>query len=213
MAKRVLVVDDSPTIRKIVEVCLNGAGVGFEGASGGAEAAASLSARLPDLVLADVVMPAPDGYELCELVKRKTYGKRIPVVLMADPFQPFDAEKAMAAGADGNIAKPFDARTLMDMISDQLGSKFKRRAAGGTGGGARRGAVGLEEGTSPDSAEAGRALPAGLEGGRPGMSPAELDAVARRVVRMLSERVVRDIAWEVVPELSDLLIRERLQNR
>src|SRR5439155_26598812 len=142
MAKRVLVVDDSPTIRKIVEVCLNGAGVGFEGASGGAEAAASLSARLPDLVLADVVMPAPDGYELCELVKRKTYGKRIPVVLMADPFQPFDAEKAMAAGADGNIAKPFDARTLMDMISHQLGSKFKRRPAGGPGGGARRRAVG-----------------------------------------------------------------------
>ena len=92
MPTRVLVVDDSPTIRKIVQVCLVGAGIELAGASGGEEAVASLRAGVPDLVLADAVMPAPDGYALCERIKSGEFGRTPPVVLFADPFVPFDAE-------------------------------------------------------------------------------------------------------------------------
>lgn len=213
MPKRVLVADDSPTIRKIVQVCLAGAEVEFIGVSGGEEAVVSLKAGVPDLVLADTVMPSPDGYALCERIKKGEFKKKkIPVVLMADPFVPFDSDRAIAARADGNITKPFDAKTLLGMIGDQLGDEIRSRAMDAIDEKTDQDAMLLDEVVGDDD-RSSRPIPGALQdsGGR--MSPAELDALARRVVRILSDKVVRDVAWEVVPELSELLIRERLQKR
>ena len=204
MPKRVLVADDSPTIRKIVQLCLAEAQIDFVGAAGGKQAVAALSRGVPDLVLADVVMPSPDGYAICERVKNGEFGRSVPVVLLADPFEPFNVDRAMAVGADGHITKPFDAGTLLEMVGDQVGEELSLRARLETDTQSGADAVRLENQES-SSAEGGA--------GDSRMTTAELDAVARRVVRMISENVVREIAWEVVPQLSEILIREQLLKR
>lgn len=204
MTQRVLVADDSPTIRKIVQLCLAEAEIEFTGVAAGAEAVKSLKKTVPDLLLADVSMPAPDGYALCERVKRGEFGRPIPVVLLADPFAPFDTVRALQVGADGHVTKPFDARTLLAMVGDQLGGDSRDRALAATQ---------PPPGEEPIVFDASPAFAAPRGDGDVRMTPAEIEAVARSVVGMISDSVVRDVAWEVVPELSELLIRERMQQQ
>jgi DNA-binding response OmpR family regulator len=210
MPKRVLCVDDSPTIRKIVQLCLAEAGIGFTGAANGADAIKAFKKHRPDLVLADVAMPALDGYALCQKLKSGDLGGSVPVVLMVDPFALFDTARAMEVGADGHVAKPFDARTLLAMVGDQLGGEARERALAAIqttseSAGPRPAA--------PRSAVPSRASGAGGPIGQLQVDPADLDAIARRVVEMMAPDVVREIAWEVVPDLSELMIREQLQKR
>lgn len=216
MAKTVLVADDSPTIRKIVELCLAGQGISVLGAASGPEAVDALRRSVPDLVLADSVMPGPDGYELCERIKLGEFGATPPVVLMADVLEPFDANRASGCGADGEIAKPFEAATLQLMVCDQLGLEpppsarvaapalkpYTARMAG-----ARTPAGGDE---LPPAARPSATRP---NPGPLSLSESEMDTLARRIVGMMSADVVREVAWEVVPELSEVLIKERLQKR
>ena len=67
----------------------------------------------PDLVLADVYMPGKNGYELCSAVKSDASLQGVPVLLLAGTFEPFDEEKARAAGADDWISKPFESQALI----------------------------------------------------------------------------------------------------
>ena len=121
MLKQVLVADDSQTIRKIVELCLSESAIEVIGAASGEEAIERLKRSMPALVLVDSVMPEPDGYQLCERIKNGEFGTPVPVVVLADVFEPLDLSRLSACGADGHITKPFDAKTLQLMISDQLG--------------------------------------------------------------------------------------------
>lgn len=211
MLKQVLVVDDSPTIRKIVELCLAESGLEVMGAASGAEALDAMARVQPALVLADTVMPETDGYTVCERVKGGEFGPGIPVVLLADVFEPLDVARLSSCGADGHITKPFDAKTLQLMIQDQLGIEAPAAAASSpsapaaaytvsdgrlsSNGGDHEGSTGSSE---PGSGGSGR------------MSSSDLDSVAERVVKMLSSEVIREIAWEVLPEMSEVLIREQM---
>jgi len=200
MMKTVLVADDSPTIRKIVQLCLKEQQIEVISAASGAEAVERLRKAIPDLMLADSVMPAPDGYQLCERLKSGEFGASCPVILLADVFEPVDGARLSACGADGQITKPFDARTMQLMVSDQLGieppASLPQPAPESLVSPAVRKAL---QAVSPNAASS--------------MSESDLDAVARRVARMISEEVVREVVWEVVPEMSEVLIRERLQNQ
>src|SRR5262249_53680719 len=200
MTKTVLVADDSPTIRKIVHLCLKEQQIQVITASTGTEAVERLRKSTPDLVLADTVMPAPDGYQISERIKGGEFGGVCPVVLLADVFEPVDGARLSACGADGQITKPFDARTMQLMVSDQLGidppASLPQPAPESLVSPAMRKAL---QAVSPNSASS--------------MSEGDLDAVARRVARMISEDIVREVVWEVVPEMSEVLIRERLQNQ
>src|SRR5262249_50016397 len=128
------------------------------------------------------------------------FGAVVPVVLLADVFEPLDVARLSACGADGHITKPFDARTLQLMIGDQLGIEPPAVAAG------------------PDPQAAaytpsqGHAR-AGVDASLAAMSGTDVDALARRVVSMLSSDIVREVVWEVVPEMSETLIREELQKQ
>jgi CheY-like chemotaxis protein len=154
----------------------------------------------PELVLADTVMPAPDGYQLCERLKSGEFGAAVPVVLLADVFEPVDGARLSASGADGQITKPFDARTLQLMVSDQLGieppASLPQPAPESLVSPAVRKAL---QAVSPTTSAS--------------MSESDLDAVARKVAKMISEDLVREVVWEVVPEMSEVLIRERLQTQ
>ena len=110
MARTILIADDSPTIRKIVELAFSDTDIRVESAQGGGEALHRLADVRPDLVLADVVMPDPSGYELCRTIKSSE--RPVPVVLLAGTFEPFDAERARQCGADGHLVKPFESEAL-----------------------------------------------------------------------------------------------------
>ncbi len=225
MPKTILVADDSATIRRVVQLAFGETDVRVESAAGGREALARLHASAPDLVLADVVMPEPSGYEICRNVKRSR--RPVPVLLLADAFEPFDAERAKACGADGYMVKPFETRELLQKVTDLLSRPLVALAAAEAPGpvlGEEPGAVTsdlthearpapaagpVEPAPGPVEAETVAPEPAGLPLAF-GIPEAEIDAIAEAVVRRLTDRVLREIAWEVVPEMAEVIIRERL---
>jgi CheY-like chemotaxis protein len=120
MGKKILLADDSLTIQKVVELTLSGTDYELTCVSNGRKAMDSLKASRPDLILADVVMPEKNGYEVCEAVKGDPATARIPVVLLAGTFEPFDRERADRVGSDLVVTKPFDAHQLLERIEALL---------------------------------------------------------------------------------------------
>src|SRR6185295_11682650 len=120
MGKKILLADDSLTIQKVVELTLSGTGYELTCVSDGRKAIESLAASRPDLILADVVMPEKNGYEVCEAVKGNPATASIPVILLAGTFEPFDRERADRVGNDMVITKPFDAHQLVERIDALL---------------------------------------------------------------------------------------------
>jgi CheY-like chemotaxis protein len=243
MPRTILLADDSVTIRKVVELTFSDTDIRVESVGSGREALARLGEMRPDLVLADVVMPGPSGYEVCRAVKSSS--RPVPVLLLTGTFEPFDAEQAKACGSDGHVTKPFDSRSLVERVEELLAREASRAAV------AIGGAEDLEEMfddlASPPAEElsavapgpahlaAGEApenlpLPVGAaaiaetidtrtgdaavterSSGATTLSPADIDAIARVVVERLSDRVLREIAWDVVPDLAEIVLRERIR--
>jgi CheY-like chemotaxis protein/uncharacterized membrane protein YheB (UPF0754 family) len=130
--RRLLLADDSITIHKVVELVLSGEGFEIKTTSDGEDALAAIPSFNPDIVLADVEMPRMNGYLLCEKIKQNPSTLRIPVLLLAGAFEPFDEEGAKKVGADGFVIKPFDAQELINKIHDAIASAAARE--GGTFG-------------------------------------------------------------------------------
>lgn len=120
MGKKILLADDSLTIQKVVELTLAGTDYELTCVSNGQEALDALAASRPDLILADVVMPGKNGYEVCEAVKGNPATARIPVVLLSGTFEPFDRGHADRIGCDLVVSKPFDAQQLLGRIETLL---------------------------------------------------------------------------------------------
>src|SRR5262249_3723120 len=118
MPRTILLADDSLTIRKVVELTFSDTDIRVDAVGSGREALERLSVSRPDLVLVDVAMPGPSGYEVCRAVKRSA--RPVPVLLLAGTFESFDADEARACGADGHITKPFDSRSLVERVSAML---------------------------------------------------------------------------------------------
>lgn len=118
MNRTILLADDSSTIRKIVELTFQDSPIEVQAVGSGAEALRKLHELQPDLLLADVIMPEPAGYELCRQVKQS--GRPIPVVLMTGAFEVFDADRARACGADDRLVKPFESQMLRSTVERLL---------------------------------------------------------------------------------------------
>jgi CheY-like chemotaxis protein len=217
MRRTILLADDSVTIRKIVELTFSDTDIRVETVSSGQEALDRLSDLRPDLVLADVVMPGPSGYDLCRTIKGSD--RPVPVLLLAGTFEPFDAAEARACGSDGHVTKPFDSKQLVERVRDLLergaaptvshepaaqGAHDDLEAMFDDLASARPGAPSAPE---PEPHETPREEPTAI----PTLSPADIDAIARLVVERLSEHVVREIAWDVVPDLAERIVRERIR--
>lgn len=104
---RILVVDDSRTVRATALAYLRDLGLEVATADDGFQALAAIEAARPDLIFADVLMPRLDGYALCALVKCNRRYARIPVVMLTSKDGRIDRARAQLAGADAHIAKPF----------------------------------------------------------------------------------------------------------
>lgn len=125
--RKLLLADDSPTVRKVVEMFFEEEGYEVVAVGGGEEALRELEGeRPPDVLLADAVMPGPDGYMLCERVKRDARLAGVPVVLLVGTFEPFNEAEARRVGADTVLTKPFQSiRDLVSKVGSLLGGESK----------------------------------------------------------------------------------------
>jgi twitching motility two-component system response regulator PilG len=118
--KVILVVDDSPTVRKIVKVTLTKMGYRVVMAEDGLEALTKIEDEKPDLILLDIIMPHLDGYQLCSLIKKKPHYKHIPVVMLSGKDGFFDKVRGRLAGSTGYITKPFQPDVLTETVEKNL---------------------------------------------------------------------------------------------
>jgi CheY-like chemotaxis protein len=122
--RKLLLADDSLTIQKVVEITFADEGVAVVSLGSGDEALAKLVEFGPDIVLADVCMPPPNGYEICEYIKQNAELRHIPVMLLVGSFEPFDEAEARRVGADDILTKPFQSiRRLIDKVGGLVSAK------------------------------------------------------------------------------------------
>lgn len=122
--RKLLLADDSATIQKVIDLTFADEGVRVVAVGNGRDAIDQLLEVVPDIVLADVFMPSPNGYEVCEYVKTNEKLKHIPVVLLVGSFEPFDEAEARRVGADDTLTKPFQSiRKLIDKVGGLMSGR------------------------------------------------------------------------------------------
>jgi CheY-like chemotaxis protein len=278
MATKILLADDSMTIHKVVSLTFATEDVQIEMVTNGSQAMEKVRELLPDVVLADVIMPGKNGYEVCDAIKSDPELMHIPVVLLVGTFEPFDEVEASRVKCDAYLTKPFDTSELIQVVRDLSGHGAAEEPAVDSARVAtetpapepavtetlpepqlqqlvsdrtKNSFLGSDRildlfdlpASEPDPApvEASRPEPApapppaleeiaaestpapviqfpgaqrvaGLEAGPIPLTEETINLIVDRVVRRLSDSVVRDIAWEVVPALSEILIRQYLED-
>lgn len=123
---KVLVIDDSVSVRKVVERALSGRQVDVICAASGIEALECMERDAPDVIVCDVVMPDRDGYEICEFVKKHPRLGDIPVLLMSGIVNDEVRQRAARARSEGVLAKPFAAEDLLKRLDGFLGPLASR---------------------------------------------------------------------------------------
>src|SRR6187431_3692305 len=128
MSARILVVDDSPTIRKVVGSILEARSYQPLLAGDGQEALEMLGTETVDLVLLDFVMPRMNGYQFCRELRSDPNLKNLPVVLMSAKGDKIRGQFVQQTGAIDAITKPFDARGLVAVVEGALKKQEEGRA-------------------------------------------------------------------------------------
>lgn len=119
-AKTILVVDDSPTIRKLISLKLQKCGHETICAVDGVDALEKINDVVPDLVLLDITMPRMDGYQVCKLIRGNEATKDVPVVMISGKDGFFDKVRGKMVGTSDYITKPFGPETLMRTVNEYL---------------------------------------------------------------------------------------------
>ena len=116
MPKTLLLADDSVTIQKVVGISLANEDIELVTVENGDDAVTKALEVHPDIVLADIVMPGKNGYEVCEAIKTDPNLGATPVLLLTGTFEAFDAERARQAGADGHITKQIGRASCRERV-------------------------------------------------------------------------------------------------
>jgi len=116
----VLVVDDNEDNRRILRDLLRSAGYEVIEATTGEGGVATAKARTPHLILMDIQLPGIDGYEATRRIKADDTLRHIPLIVVTSDALSGDDAKAVAAGADAYVAKPFSPRAMLAKIRDYL---------------------------------------------------------------------------------------------
>ena len=125
---QVLVVDDEPNIRELVQVALKFHGCGVAAAASGSEALRQAQALRPDLIVLDVVLPDLDGFEVCR--RLRAAGNEVPVIFLTARDTSSDTVTGLALGGDDYVTKPFSVEALVARVRAVL-RRASRPAAGG----------------------------------------------------------------------------------
>lgn len=131
MAKpKLLLADDSVTIRKVVELTFADEGIDVAAVGDAIGAMQRFVEMQPDIVLVDIGLDGTNGYQICEMIKADEATRHIPVMLLVGSFEPFDHDEANRVGADGFLTKPFNSiRDLVGRVKMLLGSQLERAPA------------------------------------------------------------------------------------
>ncbi len=117
MSVKVMVIDDSNTIRKTTEALLTKAGYEVLTAADGFEAMSLITDHRPDIIFVDIMMPRLDGYQTCSLIKSNRHFKQTPVVMLSSKDGLFDRARGRVAGSEQHINKPFTQDELIQAIT------------------------------------------------------------------------------------------------
>lgn len=114
--RRVLVIDDSHTVRRSAEIFLTQGGCEVSLAADGFDGLALMADGRPDIVFCDVQMPRLDGWRTCAIVRRHPVLHDLPIVMLSASDSAFDDRRGQAAGAQAHLVKPFTGEQLLDAV-------------------------------------------------------------------------------------------------
>ena len=117
---RILVVDDSKTIRQTAETLLTKEGCQVFTAIDGFDALSKIADHQPDLIFVDIMMPRLDGYQTCSLIKHNKIYKKTPVIMLSSKDGLFDRARGRIVGSEQYLTKPFTKDELLGAISNQI---------------------------------------------------------------------------------------------
>jgi len=120
---KVMVIDDSKTIRRTAETLLKKAGCTVITAEDGFDALAKIADNNPDIIFVDIMMPRLDGYQACALIKNNTSFKDTPVIMLSSKDGLFDKAKGRIVGSDQYLTKPFSKDELLGAIREHVKKK------------------------------------------------------------------------------------------
>ena len=118
---KILVVDDSKTIRRTAETLLTKEGCQVFTAIDGFDALSKIADHQPDLIFVDIMMPRLDGYETCSLIKHNKMFKDTPVIMLSSKDGLFDRARGRIVGSEQYLTKPFTKDELLGAVSNQVG--------------------------------------------------------------------------------------------
>ena len=117
---KILVVDDSKTIRRTAETLLTKEGCQVYTAIDGFDALSKIADHQPDLIFVDIMMPRLDGYETCSLIKHNKVFRETPVIMLSSKDGLFDRARGRIVGSEQYLTKPFTKDELLGAISNQI---------------------------------------------------------------------------------------------
>lgn len=120
---KILVIDDSKTIRKTATTFLKNVGYEIILAEDGIEGLAVAQIEHPDFIFVDVMMPKLDGINFCKAIKETEYGKKTPVWLLSGKETLLDKARANTCGADGLILKPFEKEQIINVVRNNINNQ------------------------------------------------------------------------------------------
>ena len=113
---RIMVIDDSSTIRRSAEIFLGQAGYQIVLAEDGFDALAKIHDSHPDLIFCDILMPRLDGYQTCALIKKSARFRETPVIMLSSKDGLFDRARGAMVGSDEYLTKPFTKDSLLKTV-------------------------------------------------------------------------------------------------
>lgn len=119
---KVMVIDDSNTIRRSAEIFLKQVGCEVILAEDGFDALSKIATYLPEVIFVDIMMPRLDGYQTCSLIKRNSRFKSTPVIMLSSKDGVFDRARGRMVGSDQYLTKPFTKESLIEAVKTYASS-------------------------------------------------------------------------------------------
>ncbi|MCC5864851.1 MAG: response regulator [Wenzhouxiangella sp.] len=119
---KIMLIDDSRTIRRSAETMLSREGCEVITANDGFEALALIHKHEPDLIFVDIMMPRLDGYQTCAIIKNNSRFRQVPVIMLTSKDGLFDKARGRIVGSDQYLTKPFTRDELLSAVRDQVGN-------------------------------------------------------------------------------------------
>jgi DNA-binding response OmpR family regulator len=123
----ILIVDDSASVRKLVELTLRRSGYSVISAVSGVSALATLAETRPDLILLDVMLVSLDGFQLCRAIRNHPDFAEIPIIILSGRESETDRQAGLSAGVDAYLTKPFKPNQLTSIVRQLLTERAEAR--------------------------------------------------------------------------------------